>query len=191
MHNGWVSSRFPLSCKGRLLVASPPLVDPNFDRTVVYVIEHGDDGAVGVVVNRPLPETLPEPVERWDGVLTPPALLFEGGPVETEALIALAEVHGESDAWTVVDGTLASLDLSLDPGVAAAGVQRLRVFRGYSGWSPGQLDTEVEEEAWIVLPATLDDVFCPGPSDLWRAVLHRQGGRLAWLANAPDDLSAN
>lgn len=191
MHNERVSSRFPSSCKGKLLVASPPLVDPNFDRTVVYVIEHGDDGAVGVVVNRPLPETLPDPIERWDDVLTPPALLFEGGPVETEALIALAEVQGESDAWTMVDETLASLDLSLDPGVAAAGVQRLRVFRGYSGWSPGQLDAEVEEEAWIVLPATLDDVFCPGPGDLWRAVLQRQGGRLAWLANAPDDLSAN
>jgi putative transcriptional regulator len=173
------------------LVASPPLVDPNFDRTVVYVIEHGDDGAVGVVVNRPLPETLPEPVERWTDVLTPPGLVFEGGPVETEALIALAEVQGESDAWTLVDDTLASLDLSLDPGTAAAGVRRLRVFRGYSGWSPGQLDAELEDEAWIVLPASLDDVFSPGPGELWRVVLHRQGGRLAWLANAPDDLSAN
>ncbi|MFM7687639.1 MAG: YqgE/AlgH family protein [Actinomycetota bacterium] len=181
----------PSSCKGHLLVASPPLADPNFDRTVVYVIEHGDDGAVGVVVNRPLPETLPEPVERWNDELSAPGLVFEGGPVETEALIALAEVHGESEAWTLVDDTLASLDLSLDPATAAAGVLRLRVFRGYSGWAPGQLDEELDQDAWIVLPATLDDVFTAGPGELWRSVLQRQGGRLAWLAKAPDDLSAN
>lgn len=195
VQNGVVSSHdvpIPGSCRGRLLVATPPLADPNFDRTVVYVLEHSDDGAVGVVVNRPSPVGPPDTLERWERWLTEPALLFEGGPVELDALIALGRLSGPlDDAWSPVVGDLGSVDLSLDPALVATSVVRLRIFRGYSGWGPQQLDDELAEGAWMVLDAEPDDVFTSAPGELWRAVLRRQGGRLAWVANAPDDLSAN
>lgn len=180
------------SCKGLLLVATPPLEDPNFDRTVVFVLEHTADGAVGVVLNRPLGEGLPDALERWEPYLSSPAELFSGGPVELDALIALARLEGPlADAWSSVTDDLGSVDLADDPLHVADRVERLRVFRGYSGWGPLQLDGELAEGMWIVLPAVDSDVFDTAPDTLWRRVLRRQGGRLAWVADAPDDLSTN
>lgn len=180
------------SCKGKLLVATPPLDDPNFDRTVVYMLEHSPQGAVGVVLNRPLDELPPEALERWHPHLSDPAVMFAGGPVELDALIALGRIDGpEDDSWSPVVGDLGSIDLANDPALLTGRIRQLRVFRGYSGWGPLQLDRELGEGAWIVLPAEHADVFAPYPADLWRAVLRRQGGRLAWVADAPDDLSSN
>jgi putative transcriptional regulator len=168
------------------------LADPNFDRTVVYMLEHTDDGAVGVVLNRPSAESLPDGIARWEDLLSPPAVLFEGGPVELDALIALGRVDQPDDeVWSPVVGDLGSIDLALDPGLVAVGVQQLRVFRGYSGWGAQQLDGELAEGAWMVLPSETRDVFAERPEELWRAVIRRQGGRVAWVANAPDDLSLN
>ncbi|MFM2079047.1 MAG: hypothetical protein RJA49_2937 [Actinomycetota bacterium] len=195
MQNGCVSSHdlpIPGSTRGRLLVATPPLADPNFDRTVVYMLEHTDDGAVGVVLNRPSEENLPDGIARWEDLLSRPAVLFEGGPVEIDALIALGRVDQPDDeVWSPVVGDLGSIDLALDPGLVAVGVQQLRVFRGYSGWGPQQLDGELAEGAWMVLPSETGDVFAEQPEELWRTVIRRQGGRVAWVANAPDDLSLN
>jgi len=183
--------------KGRLLLATPPLIDPHFDRTVIYVLEHHDDGAVGVVINRPSDEALDEPLDRWIDLQSPPSSVFDGGPVEDNALIALASTK-EFDPASVVDeslthivGDIASADLSADPAIVAAVVNEVRVFRGYAGWGPGQLDGEIDQGAWLVLDAHASDVFSNAPDELWRNVLRRQPGRLAWLANAPDDLSSN
>lgn len=172
---------FPGSCRGRLLVATPPLEDPNFDRTVVYVLQHDADGAVGVVVNRPTALRMPESVDRWQDTLCAPAVVFEGGPVETAALIALARV----------DGDVTSLDLEEDPALETAGAEAVRVFRGYSGWGALQLDDEIAAGAWMVFDARPSDLFDPEPDRLWREVIRRQGGRVAWVAEAPDDLSLN
>jgi len=181
--------------KGRLLVATPPLEDPNFDRTVVYVLEHRDDGALGVVINRPTGESLDEPLDRWVDLQAEPESIFLGGPVETDALIALAyanrPVTEPSDELSPVAGRVASADLTTDPVLLAGLVDSVRIFRGYAGWGPGQLEGEIESGAWLVLDAEPDDVFAAEPDELWRSVLRRQGGRLAWLASAPDDLSAN
>jgi putative transcriptional regulator len=181
--------------KGRLLVATPPLDDPNFDRTVVYMLEHHDEGAIGVVVNRPADEELIEPLDRWDDLQAAPGFVFLGGPVETDALIALAfakaPVTEATEELSPVSGYVASADLTRDPALVAALVNSVRVFRGYAGWGPGQLEGEIEAGAWLVLDAEPQDVFAAAPDDLWRNVLRRQGGRLAWLAGAPDDLSAN
>lgn len=183
------------STKGRLLVATPPLEDPNFDRTVVYVLEHRDDGALGVVINRPTGESLHEPLDRWTDLQASPESLFLGGPVEPDALIALAfarePVIDETDELSPVAGRVASADLTTDPAFVAAVAESVRIFRGYAGWGPGQLENEIDAGAWLVLDAEPADVFASEPDELWRAVLRRQSGRLAWLATAPDDLSAN
>jgi len=180
--------------KGRLLVATPPLEDPNFDRTVVYVIEHHDDGALGLVLNRPMDEALDEPLDRWVDVQSDPPVVFNGGPVETNALIALAQTTGEvaeEDHLAPLNGEIASADLAADPAILRGAISQLRVFRGYSGWGPGQLEGEIEAGAWLVLDPVPNDLFTADPDELWRSVLARQPGRLAWLAGAPDDLAAN
>ncbi|HWL45853.1 MAG TPA: YqgE/AlgH family protein [Ilumatobacter sp.] len=179
--------------KGRLLVATPPLGDPNFDRTVVYMLEHHGEGALGVIINRPIDEELREPLDRWNDLAH--GSMFQGGPVEPDALIALAltkrVLDEATDELAPVSGPIASADLTADPAFVAASVTAVRVFRGYSGWGPGQLESEIDAGAWLVLDAEPADVFDPEPDGLWRSVLRRQGGRLAWLADAPDDLSMN
>lgn len=181
--------------KGRLLVATPPLEDANFDRTVVFVLEHHDEGAIGVVINRPSYEALDEPLDRWIELQSTPSSVFSGGPVEESALIALAETSAplaeEADYLSPIVGTIASADLTADPALVAGEVTGVRVFRGYAGWGPGQLEGEIEAGAWLVLDSEPGDVFSPDPGELWRTVLRRQPGRLAWLADAPDDLGSN
>jgi putative transcriptional regulator len=187
--------------KGRLLLATPPLEDPNFDRAVVYVLEHHDEGALGLVLNRPSPEELGDALQAWVAMQSDPSLVFVGGPVEPDALIAIARVR---EPLPVIDdddpnethlaplsGDLASADLAADPIDVVDSISALRVFRGYAGWGPGQLDGEIEAGAWLVLDPEPGDLFTDSPDDLWRTVLRRQPGRLAWLAGAPDDLSAN
>ncbi|MET0145574.1 MAG: YqgE/AlgH family protein [Ilumatobacteraceae bacterium] len=181
--------------KGRLLLATPPLEDPNFDRTVIYVLEHHNEGALGLVLNRPSPEELDEPLDRWADLQTLPSRVFVGGPVEPDALIALARTRqpiDEADEHLApLSGDIASADLAADPTTVIPSISALRVFRGYSGWGPGQLEGEIDAGAWLVLDPDPSDVFTTDPDELWRAVLRRQPGRLAWLAEAPDDLSAN
>jgi putative transcriptional regulator len=177
------------------LVATPPLEDPNFDRSVVFVIEHHADGALGVVINRPSDEGLDEPLDRWDDLQADPAGVYQGGPVEPDALIALGlakqPISEVSDEIAPVSGRVVSADLTTDPAFVAGRLDAVRIFRGYAGWGPGQLEDEIDAGAWLVLDARPDDVFADEPDELWRSVLRRQGGRLAWLATAPDDLSAN
>jgi putative transcriptional regulator len=181
--------------KGRLLLATPPLNDPNFDHTVIYMLEHHNDGALGVVINRPADERLAEPLERWEDLQTDPQELFHGGPVEPNALIALALSHKPlteaTDELSPIAGRVASADLTSDPAFVAAAVSTVRIFRGYAGWGPGQLEGEIEFGSWLVLDAEPEDVFATEPGELWRSVLRRQTGRLAWLAEAPDDLNSN
>jgi len=181
--------------KGRLLLATPPLEDPNFDRTVIYVLEHHDEGALGLVINRPSIEELVEPLDAWVDLQSDPSLVFSGGPVEPDALIALARtaepVDEPGEYLAPVNGEIASADLAADPTLVDADITALRVFRGYSGWGPGQLEGEIDAGAWLVLDPDPTDLFTSSPDDLWRTVLRRQPGRLAWLAEAPDDLAAN
>lgn len=174
-------------------MATPPLADPNFDRTVVYMLEHTATGALGLVVNRPTEEDRVDGLDEWCELLSGPPVVFSGGPVELDALIGLVWSDGSLDtqAWSAVADGIGTVDLRVEPNDVGPVIPRLRLFRGYSGWSPGQLDDELDSGAWMVLPAEVSDVFTPDPDELWRAVLRRQGGRMAWIANAPDDLSAN
>ena len=182
-----------LPVKGKLLLATPPLVDPNFDRTVVLVLEHGEDGALGLVLNRPTQEQVEELLPAWCPMVTGQAVFFDGGPVEQAAVIGLAWVRDEADGGSAsIEEGLGTLDLSEEPERFDGRVQELRLFRGYAGWAPGQLEDELDANAWIVVDADRSDAFTGAPSTLWRDVLRRQGGPLARLAEQiPDDVSVN
>lgn len=181
------------------MVATPPLEDPNFDRTVVYMLEHHDLGAVGVVINRPGSEVDYDGAEQgsallrdWFELMPPPPTIFVGGPVADDSLIAVASGHGLHDGgWGSVTDSLGTVDLTWSPGDVADHIDSLRVFQGYSGWGPGQLEAEIAAGAWMVFDAEIGDVFTRSPSTLWRDVVRRQGGALRWIAESPDDLSAN
>lgn len=166
----------PGSTRGHLLVAAPTLFDPNFVRTVVLMLEHNRDGALGVVLNRPTDRALGVVEGSWAGQLAPPEVVFGGGPVDRTAVLAVA-VAADGDGFRVVD-------LDDDPdGDFVPGT--LRVFSGYAGWGPDQLDGELEEGAWIVVEAEVGDVSTPDPDGLWSAVLRRQQGWIGLLAAYP------
>jgi len=178
------------SLKGLLLVAGPALVDPNFRRTVVLVGEHGDEGALGVVLNRTsgatVDEALPELTMLIDG--TEP--LHVGGPVQPSAIVVLAEFAEPERAESLVLEQVGFLPSEIDPD-ALGELRRARVFAGYAGWGPGQLDGELEEGSWIVEQAAPDDVFTKDPEELWSDVLRRKGGPFGVLALMPPDPSMN
>jgi putative transcriptional regulator len=184
---------------GRLLVATPLLGDPNFRRTVVLIVEHEEiEGTLGVVLNRPTTVGVGQVLEQWTELATEPSVVFRGGPVAPNSALALALVLGTDEpvGWRALDGApamarLGLLDLDTPPGLLATDITNLRVYAGYAGWSPGQLEAEIDEGAWYVLPAEPSDVFAAEPDQLWRSVLHRQDGDIAFLATYPDDPSLN
>jgi putative transcriptional regulator len=180
--------------QGRLLVARPTLVDPNFARTVVLVLAHGDQGALGLVLNRPTESPLAVPLPEWGDLASSPAVVFVGGPV-AEGTICLARLKSEvtvpGAGYLALSGALGTVDLDTDPQFVAPWIGQLRVFAGYAGWGPGQLEEELAAEAWWVLDPEDTDVFGPEPGALWKSVLRRQGGELALLSALPADPSLN
>jgi putative transcriptional regulator len=172
------------SLRGRLLIAAPSLYD-YFRRTVVLVIEHNEEGAMGVVLNRSSELPVAEVVPALAGLTGVGELVRMGGPVSPEAVVALGEFGDPSEAGAEVVGGLGTLD----PERANDSLQRLRVYAGYAGWSAGQLDDEVEEGAWIVDAASPEDPFRSG--DIWSATLRRKGGGYRLLATMPADPSLN
>jgi putative transcriptional regulator len=181
---------------GSLLVAAPGLLDPNFHRTVVYVIEHRAGGSLGVVLNRPSETSVRDVLPSWAPLSSQPSSVFVGGPVEAETALCLAAVRTGHDPAKVnglvrVRGPVALVDLDSDPTRIGSLLRGLRVFAGYSGWDPGQLSTEVKRGDWIVVPALPDDVLNRQDADLWGHVLRRQGMPLALLATYPADVRQN
>lgn len=171
------------SLAGSLLVASPRLLDPNFFRAVVFVLEHDEAGALGVVLDRPSTTGPDEELPDWVPLLADPSVVFVGGPVQPQIAIGLAGgVEGSPLPGVGI------VDLGAPPGDVGAPV---RVYAGYAGWGPGQLEAELGESSWIVTEASASDVFTTEPEDLWRTVLGRQSGVTAWLANFPVDPRLN
>ncbi len=186
-----------VSLEGRLLVAGPGLIDPNFWRAVVLVCRHDDDGALGLILNRPAELPVGDLLPGWVEALAGPEVVFVGGPVEPEMAVALARLlpeyagRAESDTWTPIDDRLGLLDLSVTPGDEVGALESLRVFAGYAGWTDGQLDFEVASGDWFILDSRPDDPFSGEPVDLWRTVLRRQHGHLAFFADFPPHPSLN
>jgi putative transcriptional regulator len=171
------------------LISNAGLFDPNFRRTLVLVGHHDEEGAVGVVVNRPLEVTVHEAIPALAGLVEVDEPIFEGGPVQTDAAVVLAEFVDPSVAEVIAFGSVGFLPDGLDS--ASTDVLRARVFVGYSGWGPGQLEGELADDAWLVTKAEPDDVFHTDPTRLWTHVLGRMGRGFDLLRLMPDDPSAN
>ncbi|MGA2520639.1 MAG: YqgE/AlgH family protein [Acidimicrobiales bacterium] len=212
---------------GRLLVASTRLGDPNFEGGVIIVLDHGEEGALGLVLNQPTHVPVSEILEAWQAQadLAAPGVVHRGGPVSPDAVIGLARVARSTDAgtgdkadadadgdavqdiatgavqdteaapgtadapagrgWRPVTAAVGTVDLSVAPDDQPRPLAGARLFSGYSGWAPGQLEAELEDRAWFVLPALEADVFCTDAERLWHDVIRRQGGRLSMLATYP------
>lgn len=170
-------------------MAAPHLDDdPNFRRAVVLVLEHADEGALGIVLNDPMEvaaaDALPEPLAT---VVTDGSRVFRGGPVQPGTVIVLAEFDDISAAGGVTFGSVGILDPdSVDEGRTPA-LQRARAFGGYAGWGGGQLESEIAQDAWIDAEPLPGDIFTDDPAGLWREVLSRTGGSYRLMATAPDD----
>jgi putative transcriptional regulator len=182
-----------LSCAGRLLVATPRLVDPNFHRAVLLMLDHDEEGALGVVLNRPTQLPLSAVLPGWSDAVVSPPLLFTGGPVAEESALAigLAAGSGPEQSFKRLTGDFGLVDLDAEPYDVLADLVGVRVFSGYAGWSPGQLEMEVAEGSWYIVEALTTDVLDPRPGELWRTVLRRQPNEMAYLATLPDDPTLN
>jgi putative transcriptional regulator len=182
------------SLVGHLLVATPGLRDPNFERTVVLLVAHENGGALGVVLNRATEVPVGDVLGAWGAMACEPGVVFEGGPVQPEAAICLARVRsqsGDTRGFSRVEGTLGTVDLSSDPDVMRDDVVEVRVFAGYAGWGAGQLEDEISTGSWLTFKALPSDPFTDRPDDLWAMVLRRQGGMYAAIAQYPSDPTLN
>ena len=187
---------------GDLLVATPALLDPNFERTVVLVLDIDDDGALGVVLNRPSRVSVGEILPQWRDLATAPDLLFEGGPVGTDSALAVGVSEPLSPGpgpdpgdgplgFRRLYGDVGIVDLDTPTEIVGSSLSRLRIFAGYAGWGSEQLLAEIRSGSWYVLPSLPGDLFAGEPETLWTRVLRRQPGELAWVSTRPLDPSMN
>lgn len=175
---------------GHLLISGPSLWDPNFRRTVVLVGHHDDEGAVGVVLNEMLGVTVGEAVPELGRIADLGEPVFRGGPVQESSVVVVADFIEPSKAGMLAFGSIGFLPDGSDEDVIIA-VRRARVFAGYAGWGPGQLEQELAEDSWVIEPALAEDVFHPEPERLWSDVLRRKGRAFDLLRAMPRDPSLN
>ena len=179
------------SLQGQLIVASPALVDPNFSRTVVAIANHDDEGALGIVLNRPSETPVAEAVPELADLVDDDEPVHVGGPVQPAAIVVLAEFEDPADAAFLVAGDIGLVGDGTGLDSLDGVTRRRRVFAGYAGWGPGQLEAELEREDWIVEPARPEDVLTADPDELWSRVLDRKGGQFRLVARMPLDPSLN
>lgn len=182
-----------VSHTGQLLVATPRLLDPNFRRCVLFVLDHDQDGALAVVTNRPSELALEVVLPGWGQAVVDPPLLFSGGPVAQDSALAvgLALGAGPDLGFKRLSGDYGLVDLDLPSHALLSDLVGVRVFSGYAGWGEGQLEAEIVEGSWYVVNAVPSDLLTPEPASLWRDVLRRQPGELAYVASFPDDPNMN
>jgi putative transcriptional regulator len=179
------------SLSGQLLLAAPSLKDPNFSRTVVLIGAHSEEGAMGVVLNRPSEVTVGEAVPALERAAGEAETVFVGGPVQPRSIVFLAEFLDPTPAGLLVLGRIGFPAPEADIDELSDAIARRRVFAGYAGWGEGQLEEEVADGDWIAQPALPEDVFTEDPSDLWSRVLARKGGAYVLMARMPLDPSMN
>ena len=171
--------------RGRLLVATPALGDPNFAHTVVFLLDHGDEGAIGVVINRPSETEVATALPKWESLAARPALVFVGGPVQPEAVVAVGHAAQTVDAVQPICDGVGVVDLRVDPLELLGSVSGVRLFAGYAGWGEGQLEAEIADGGWFLIDAAPSDVLTTDPDALWVSVLSRQGGLFTTISEDP------
>ncbi|MCY4664983.1 MAG: YqgE/AlgH family protein [Acidimicrobiaceae bacterium] len=173
-------------------MATPSLSDPNFRQTVLLMLEHSEEGALGVVLNRPSELTVSSAIEDWAAAVSRPRVVFVGGPVSQSSVIALASVALDDvdESWSQVIGRIGTVDLECDPD-EVGGLDQVRIFAGYAAWAPGQLEAELAEDAWFVLELEGSDPFSEDPNELWWQVFARQQGDLRRLRLFPRNPADN
>ena len=180
------------SLKGQLLLDGGKLRGSYFNRTVVLVCQHDAEGAFGLVLNRPSDNTVGELIVADLPAGLKKAALFAGGPVQPAALSYLLTDTFIPDANVMANLTIGhSLDALVELGESYSTSQQLRIFAGYAGWSPGQLDDEMKRDAWVTHACSIELVFNVEPRQLWRTILSQKGWEYRLLADGPEDLSAN
>lgn len=180
--------------KGIFLVASPSLRDPNFRQTVVLLCEHGSDGALGVVVNRPTELLLSEALPQIPVLEGQRHVLFAGGPVQPNHVLILYRVAQEPiETHHVFDGVYLGGDMKALERILVMPREQeaFRAYIGYSGWGPGQLEQEMQTGSWILLPADPSVVFEKDPSQVWSEILRSLGGAYELYAEMPPDPHLN
>ena len=177
--------------RGHLLVAGPDLLDPNFRRSVILVGEHGNEGAMGVVLNRPSAISVADAIPPLAELVEETELVYVGGPVQPQAIVVLGDFRDPGEAGALVLGSIGFLPGEIETAADVGSLTRARVFAGYAGWAPTQLEDEIAEGSWILEPALPHDVFTEEPTNLWSEVLRRKGGAFAVLALMPPDPSRN
>ena len=179
------------SARGQLLIAGPALIDPNFWRTVVLIVDHSEEGAFGLVLNRPSETLVGEAVPEIEELVDPDEPLYIGGPVQPSGVVVLGQFEDASDGVLLAFANVGVLGSGPEPGEHAAGLRAGRAFVGHAGWGAGQLEEELERGDWILEPARLQDAFDPDPRELWSRVLTRKGGSYMLVARMPPDPSLN
>jgi len=184
-------SETPANLAGQLLIAEPRLADPNFKRCVVLVLAHDAEGALGVVLNRPTEVPARDVVEELASLVDDEDMLHDGGPVQRDGVVVLADFAEPEESERLVVGSVGMLSDLSEPERLSESVRRVRAFAGYAGWGAGQLEGELQREDWFLEPARVDDVFSAAPGDLWSSVLERKGGSYTLVSRMPDDPSMN
>jgi putative transcriptional regulator len=179
------------SAGGQLLIAGPTLIDPNFWRTVVLIVEHSEEGAFGLVLNRPSETLVGEAVPEIEDLVEPDEPLYIGGPVQPSGVVVLGQFEDPADDALLAFDDVGVLGAGPSPEEHTAGLRTGRAFVGHAGWGAGQLDEEIERGDWILEPARFEDAFSGDPRELWSSVLTRKGGSYALVARMPADPSLN
>lgn len=179
---------------GELLVSTTQVSGDFFEQAVVLLLDTDDDGALGVTLNKLASTSLDSVLPDWVGLVTPPRTLFSGGPVSPHGAICVAKLLDpteEPPGWRRVIRDIGLLHLDTPVEIAAGGYTALRIYAGYSGWAPGQLEDELSRGLWYRVPSREEDIFTADPAGLWRRVLRRQGGAAALLSTWPEDPERN
>ncbi|WP_454164210.1 YqgE/AlgH family protein [Gordonia iterans] len=181
---------------GSLLIASTSLTGPTFARAVIYVIEHDQNGTLGVVLNRMSQAAVFNILPQWADLAASPRAVFIGGPVSTESAVCLGVAKTGVDVSTEpklhqVTGRVCMVDLDADPEELEPVLSGVRIFAGYAGWDAGQLDDELGDGSWLIASGLPSDLLAPATVDVWHEVLRRQQWPLPLLATYPADPLTN
>lgn len=172
---------------GQFLVATPIIASPPFDHSVVFVLEHDASGAIGVVINQATNLMVEEHLPGIGAIVSDPPTVFLGGPVSTDTALVIGRGRGFNFVRPSAIPGIGVVDIEEE----MEGLDSLRVFAGYAGWEPDQLEGELEEGAWWLVFPDVDDLFAADVDNLWERTVERAPGTIPLYSTYPEDPSTN